>query len=336
MNRRLLSLCLFALAGWWLAGDPVQAQDKDKDQKLPKVEVEAPRPTEPTIPPETPQPYDPSRGISWSSNAITSDSQLVGSYNQPVWTTQRPFTAVRTYVLPEGEAQLEQWYRPRWKQDGTRNDRILEELAIGLPYRFQLDIYARWNIEPHVGDDAQNHYQATWEGVMVELRWALANWGVIPLNPTLYAEWVQRDTGADLPDKYELKLLLADQYFHGKLFYASNFILEKEVGGEKENELGFAQAFATPIIERKLMGGVEMWYRAQNVHDDRGHWNNEMLIGPALQFRPTKRTFLDTTLFWGCNQQSPKYEAYFIFGYQFGKRAGPSDFGGITPASLGQ
>lgn len=326
-------LVLLALAGLYVAADTARAQEKD--QKLPKVEVEAPRPAaEPELPPEQPQQFDSNRGYtSWSSNAVTSFGQLVGPYNQPAWTTQRPFTAVRSYVLPEGTMQVEQWYRPRWKQDGTRNDRLLEELAIGLPYRFQLDIYARWNIEPRNGS---NQYSALWEGTMIELRWALANWGVIPLNPTLYAEWVQRDTANDLPDKYEFKLLLADQYLNGRLFFAGNFIIEKEVGGEKENELGYAQAFATPIIQNRVMGGVEMWYRAQNVHEDRGHWNNEFLVGPTVQFRPTNRIFLDNTIFFGTNRQSPKYEAYFILGFQFGKRAGPNNFGGINPASLGQ
>ena len=27
------------------------------------------------------------------------------------------------------------------------------------------------------------------KGVSTELRWALADWGKIPMNPTLYAEW---------------------------------------------------------------------------------------------------------------------------------------------------
>ena len=40
--------------------------------------------------------------IPWSSNAITSDNDLVGPYGQPQWTTQRPFSASRVYVLPPG------------------------------------------------------------------------------------------------------------------------------------------------------------------------------------------------------------------------------------------
>ena len=82
---------------------------------------------------------------------------------------------------------------------------------------------------------------------------------------------------------------------------------------------------------------INAHHRAENEHGSRGTWANEFLIGPSLQWRPTNRIFVDTTFFWGCNRESPKYEAYFILGYQFGKRAGPSSgFQGITPASLGQ
>ena len=42
----------------------------------------------------------------------------------------------------------------------------------------------------------------------VELRWALADWGVIPLNPTLYVEYVRNDDG---PPALELKALAGDE-----------------------------------------------------------------------------------------------------------------------------
>ncbi|MBY0522977.1 MAG: hypothetical protein K2R98_06245 [Gemmataceae bacterium] len=331
--RFLRRLCFaLALSGLAVTSQPANAQKKE----LPEVPVEAPRVPQPAVapelPPEQPQQPDPLRGISWSSDAIRSDTDRVGPWNQPVWTTQRPFTTTRTYVLPDGTMQLEQWYRPRWKKDGTREDRVLEEFAVGLPYRLQLDVYARWNIKPNDGGD----YRANWEATQIELRWAFANWGVIPLNPTAYVEWVQRGNTAGEPDKYEIKLLLADEFFKGKLFFAGNFNLEKEVGGAKENELSYSQAFATTLIERRLMGGIEMWYRAQNVNGSRGTWNNEFIIGPTLQLRPTNRTFVDATALFGTTPGSPKYECYFILGYQFGRRAGPaSGFQGITPSSLG-
>jgi hypothetical protein len=53
----------------------------------------------------------------------------------------------------------------------------------------QLDLYQNWGIEE--GD-------TVYRGWSLELRYALANWGKIPLNPTLYGEWNFND---EAPDK---------------------------------------------------------------------------------------------------------------------------------------
>src|SRR5262249_32651343 len=66
--------------------------------------------------------------IPWSSNAITSDSTRVGPYNQPAWTTTRPFLASRAYVIPEGQMEFEQWLRYRNRKHGDKPTyRFLEE-----------------------------------------------------------------------------------------------------------------------------------------------------------------------------------------------------------------
>lgn len=269
--------------------------------------------------------------IPWNSNAITSDSDRVGPYGQPVWTTQRPFSTVRTYVLPPGQAQLEQWYRPRWKKDGEREDRLLSEFAIGLPNRFQLDLYWRSHIER---DSSTGGYEFQHEGVMIEMRYAFADWGKLFLNPTFYAEWVQRGNRDGEPDKYELKMLFADSFFCDRIFWACNFIMEKEVGGEQATEFGFSQAISTTIIERKLMAGIEMWYRTESVAGSRENPSQELLIGPSIQWRPTNRTFLNIAPLWGVTNDAPKVEMFIVFGYQFGARSGPT--GGINPTSLGE
>lgn len=296
----------------------------------------AQEPGSPTLPPVTVTPpaeastvfpdgsssyfnYDARDGIPWSSNAIRNDAQLVGPYAQPVWTTQRPFAASRVYVLPPGQAQVEQWVRPTWHDGEPTEYRFLEEFAIGLPGRFQLDIYERWNVEPN----DENEQKANHEGVQIELRWALADWGVIPLNPTLYAEWVERGGRQEKPNKYETKLLLADQY-GDRLFYASNFIVEQEVSGERETELGWSHALSTPIYQRVLMAGVECLWTGTTTEGNRSHQEVAFSIGPSLQYRPTNRTFLDVVGLFGCTEDSPEAQMYVIFGYQFGTRVGPA------------
>lgn len=296
-------------------------QDEEPDGTLPPVEVRPPYDTTSNASPYT----FPGGGIPWSSGEIYSDQQLVGPYNQPVWTTQRPWATTRVYVLPPGQAQVEQWIRPTYPRGGKPKFRMLEEFAIGLPGRFQLDLYERWNIEQNALDKQEvNH-----EGVQVELRWALANWGVIPLNPTLYIEWVERGGPQEKPNVYEAKLLMGDQ-IGDNWYYGTNFVLEQETSGEREQELAWSQAFSTTVIDRILLAGFETNLTSNTAQGTRGDPQVAFTIGPSVQLRPTNRTFLDVVALFGVSGHSPDMQAYIIFGYQFGTRAAPS---GYAPAS---
>ena len=331
-NRMMRLLASSVILG--LLGSGTVLGQTPPNPELPPVEV---RPnvgpqTEDFGPPySTSGEYDPygNPGLSWRSDELTSDSELVGPYGQPVWTTQRPFATTRAYVLPAGTYEVSQWIRPTWERGEKPKFRMLEELAIGLPGRFQLDIYERWNIEKDIDDNNNAHH----EGVQIEGRWALADWGVLPLNPTIYAEWLERGGPQDKPNKYEIKLLLADQYFCDRLFFASNVILEQETADERETEIAWSCGFATPIIERKLMAGFETNLSATNVHGSRGDYEWSFMIGPSMQWRPTNRTFVDLVGLFGATEDSPEAQMYLIFGYQFGTRAAPFSGSISGPAS---
>jgi hypothetical protein len=257
--------------------------------------------------------------ISWNAPA-SAFTQRVGSYNQPAWTTQRPFAGTRAYVLPQGVCEFEQWARPTWDEGEEAEWRMLEEVAIGLPHRIQLDLYERWNIEP---DDLGNQ-QANHEGVQIEVRYALADWDVIPLNPTLYLEWIERGGPQEKPNKWEAKLLLADE-LTPNLFAASNVIIEQEVSGELETEIGWNNALATPIIDGFLLGGVESEFSATTVEENRSDAEVSLTVGPSFQIRPTPRTFLDIVGLFGTTDESPVARMYIVWGVQFGARPGPSN-----------
>lgn len=340
VHRRVASgIWLWALAAALIGYQPVRAQEKkDSQPKTPEIEVKAPRVVD-TLP-EAPATgifgglFGDYRGrpgtIPWSSGEITSDGTLVGPYNQPAWTTTRPFVGSRSYVLPEGQVELEQWVRWRGRKDEKDTYRFLHELAVGLPGRFQLDIYERWHVEP----DDNNHQVAEHEGVQIELRWAFANWGVIPLNPTLYAEWVQRGSHPE-PNVYEFRLLLAEQ-IGSRWFWAANVAFEQETGGERETEWAFSQALSTPLIERKLNVGVEMLLRTSTVHDGRGDPEWQFLIGPGMQWKPTNRTFVNVVPLFGANRDAPHVEFYVNMGFMFGDRAGPGGIGSPISTRAGQ
>src|ERR1043166_1334572 len=158
--------------------------------------------------------------ITVEEGALT-EEQKVGPAAQPEWTTHRRFSTTRAYIqqLP-WEAGFEQWYRGRFFRDKPAGNLLQEEFSLGLPYRFQRDIYENETID--------SHGRIRHDNIATEVRWALADWGKIPLNPALYAEWKFADKSQG-PDVYELKLLLAEE-IAPRWHWAFNAIYEQEVG----------------------------------------------------------------------------------------------------------
>jgi hypothetical protein len=246
----------------------------------------------------------------------------VGPYNQPEWTTRRAFGASRVYVRPPGTVSFNQFWTPEFK-DGEVEHSFREEVEIGLPYRFQLDVYQNWGIEQ--GD-------ALYKGSSVELRYALANWGKIPLNPTLYGEWTFNDAA---PDKWELKLLLG-QTFGQRWNWAGNFTYEQETGGEREQEVALSSALTYALIDQTLNAGVEMLWEHKTSKDSRGDPEIEFLIGPSINVRPTRFSFITVAPLFGTTDDSPDAEVFVIagFNFRFGGPAGPDEGGPTAPASM--
>ncbi len=243
----------------------------------------------------------------------------VGPNRQPEWTTQPNFTTSRVYVRPPGQVELVQFWTPEFARNGEVSHGFREEIEIGLPYRFQLDLYGNWEITQ--SRDAR----AT--GGSVELRYALADWGKIPLNPALYGEWTFNRNAADV---LELKLLLG-QVFFAKWHYAANITFEQQMGDERETAWQVSQALSYPLIDRKLNAGVEMLWERATEKDLRGDPTNAFAIGPSLNVRPTGNTFINVAPLFGVTNDAPHAQVFVTFGYRFG---GPSESGVTAPASM--
>jgi hypothetical protein len=245
-------------------------------------------------------------------------NEPVGPTGRPEWTSARRFTTTRVYIQKDPwEIGVEQWWRFRENRDNTVQNKFQEEIEIGLPYRMQADIYLDW-----FADGAGHAYYG---GVAFELRWALADWGRIPLNPALYAEYKIVDPSVG-PDVYEFKLLLGQQIVP-RLDWGLNVVFEQEIGGSRTTEWQVSQGISYTILDQKLSAGVEMKWVNESERDSRGQAENKFLIGPTMQWRPTKNTHLDLTCMWGTNGDAPRIESYVIFGFDFGKIGGaPSHY----------
>jgi len=232
----------------------------------------------------------------------------VGPYNQPEWTTARRFPTTRVYLqqMP-GEVGVEQWVKSQWPCGEAPNYLFQEEVEIGLPHRFQADLYENWICDK---DSKVMH-----DSVSTELRWAFADWGKIFGNPTLYAEWTFRNHALGA-DRYEIKLLLGDQIAQ-RWHWGANVVFEQEVGQVRTREFSGDAAISYTVIDQKLSVGLEL--KVENEAPQSEPLTPiEVDLGPSIQWRPTRNTHLDVVPLVGLTSDSPHVEMWIVFGYDFG------------------
>lgn len=235
------------------------------------------------------------------------EEDRVGSYGQPEWTTRRRFPETRVYVRPEGTAEFEYWLLPEIpKHGGPTQTAAQYEFEFGLPGRLQLDLYL-------VSHEDGNQGSMQFDEQKFEVRWALADWDVIPLNPTLYLEWAARDQA---PDAVEAKLLLGGELTSG-WHWGANLVFEHETGGMQENSKELTGGISRTVVDQRFSLGAE--FKAALVDDKQSRSDSakELLIGPSIQYRITPRATLDLAPLFGVTDDSPAAKIYFVFGWEF-------------------
>ncbi|HEY8241627.1 MAG TPA: hypothetical protein VIH35_09280 [Kiritimatiellia bacterium] len=242
------------------------------------------------------------------TKAPFSENTLVGENEQPEWTTRRRFPTTRVYVQqPPGAWGLSQWWRMDDSKGEDARHRFRTEAEIGIAKRTQLDLY----LDTQRTRDDQWIYHDT----AVEIRYALADWGKLPLNPTFYYEWqfVEDEHG---PDKHEIKGLFGDAVkdWH----YGVNLVYEQEVGEARETEYQISQAVGYSVSDRLLSIGEEAKYAIVSEEGARGEAAHELSVGPSLQLRTSKDSHLDLVALFGVTDDAADIETFFVFGYAFG------------------
>lgn len=237
------------------------------------------------------------------------EERPVGDYGQPEWTTARRFPGTRIYLQQTPwNTGFEQWVRFQHFRDNTDYSRFQEEIEIGLPHRFQVDLYETWGID--------QDWRSQQDECSVEVRYALADWGKIPLNPTLYLEYSQHDHD---PNALEGKLLLGTD-ITPRWHWGLNLACEQELGQPNNTELAASQGISYSLLDDKLGAGVEMEYYHEKASGSPGA--NVFLIGPSVQWHITSRIHLDLAPLFGVTHSSstdvPTVEAFFVLGFDFG------------------
>ena len=236
----------------------------------------------------------------------------------------------QSYVLPPFTVYAGLEYELTSPRQGLPDHLFTQELEVGLPYRF--GIAMENNVDAFDGSTRET-------STSFEVRYALADWNKIPLNPTVFAEYKigtgplnetaevgsqekgdEEDQGPGLtPNAYELRLLLAEDWGN-KVEWALDGFFEQEVSGDRGREWGFAQTLAVPLLheQEKLKVGVEMQYSNHTDHGTRSKPIQLFELGPSLAFKPTRHTRIDLVPLFGTTNAGPNLQLFVIFSAVLG------------------
>ena len=234
------------------------------------------------------------------------EEDRIGDYGQPRWTARRLFPATRIYVVPAGQIEFEHWTRVKVPETGKSTVETQYEIEIGLPNRFQIDLY-------HVTEKEGSEGALDLSEQKYELRYAFADWGKLWMNPAMYLEYVSRNAQSD---KVEGKLLLGDELGEGWHF-GTNLVFEHELGGALENEYGLTMGIAHTMIDEKFSLGAELKAALVDEHSDRGDYAKELEIGPSLQYRPLPQMHIDFAPLIGIGDDSRAADLFLVLGWEF-------------------
>ncbi|HSS16381.1 MAG TPA: hypothetical protein VLQ29_05310 [Candidatus Dormibacteraeota bacterium] len=300
-------------------------------------------------------------------------TEIPSAYGAPAAFSQSRFAPLtNAYVLPPGEIYSSVIYELDSVHFRNPDHHWTLECEIGLPYRFNLAFET--DIQRYDGDLQASTFS-------VEGRYAFADWNKIPLNPTIFAEYktgigdILHDEGAptpakkfgpggfdtsqQIPNAYELRLLLSQDFFD-RIEWALNTFFEQETSGDRGREWGIAQSVVTPIhlfpapappdhknVQTKnvqpvagtgvpgedLKVGIECQFRSFSDKFSRGAPYNSFVIGPTASWKPTRSLRFDVSPLFGVNHKSPIMQLFVVGSYLWGPGGPRSEAGGEAPAS---
>ncbi len=266
-----------------------------------------------------------------TSNRAGTESERVGPAQQPEWTTRRVFADTDIYVIPTGSFEVNQFFDSLHSRKDTPASLFETEFESGLPWRTQFDVEL---------DYSRANGKTEYDGTLLELPHALADWGKIPLNPTINGGW---RFIRDEPDAFFFRLLLADEFFR-RIHFGADVTFDRQIGGERETSWELNSAVSYVVLDRSLSVGLEMraeYEKAQADHEegeaseggDLGNgfeYSTSVLAGPSILYKPTASTHLSLVPLFGLTHDAPKLDVFLIFGIDFGTRGQGKDQDGAA------
>lgn len=268
------------------------------------------------------------------------DELPVGPYRRPMWTLHRVSPTTRIYLqVDPGEVEFEQWLDIRVRKERKDPDdrvRMSHEFEFGLGGRFQLDLYLNTIFSRNQGTNSSIAIRS-WAA---ELRYALADWGVLPGNPTLYLEYILWNNdpsghGDEATSSIEPKLLLGGELAKGfhwgtNMFYEATF-------NDSVREMGLTGSIIYTVVDGVFSAGLTAKF-VYEVDEVAGgpprERSRELYFGPSFQIRMARletemevngvktkvtraKAHLDLEPIFGLTGHSDRAQVLIVFGWDF-------------------
>ncbi|PYI92999.1 MAG: hypothetical protein DMF03_01480 [Verrucomicrobia bacterium] len=263
-----------------------------------------------------------------AENIVVTAEEAGSAYGAPPsFSRSRLSPTTTAYVLPPWTVYTSAIYEGDALRFNRPDHQFTQEVELGLPHRFGLAVEN--SVEAFRGTTQERSFS-------IEARYAFADWNKILLNPTIFAEWkfgighILHDEGPPepmpkgeaeeflnernpLPDAYEVRLLLA-QDFYEKVEWAFNAFFEQEVTGDRGREYGFAQTAVVPLLpNERLKAGVEMQLTAFTDKGIRGNPSYRFILGPTISWKPSSNTRFDVSPLFGVTADAPRASVFAVF-----------------------
>ena len=250
------------------------------------------------------------------STGVPGENKIVGDYAQPEWSARRPFPGVSVYVQPGQQFEFEAGLQDATTPAGVHHREWTQELEAGLGHRLQL---ALENTVANFREESGGPLSWREDSLRLSTRYALANWGKLPLNPALGAGW-RFNSGA--PDALSCQLVLGDE-FTPRLHWAADLQAERQTSTPRHRELTAATALTYSVTNETLNVGVQaQWKQSRELSDPS---SVRIEAGPCFQYRPVDQLHFDCVVLWGREKSRAVHSVLLSFGFEFGKGADDHD-----------
>jgi hypothetical protein len=278
----------------------------------PAALASAPAPAQAPMTKDAREPSYAARAVVQPAAGSLREEQRIGSYAQPRWSARRRFPGTRMYVVPAGTLGVEWWLEDKQSLAHGRDVRYrsLYEFEMGLGHRLQLDLYLQ--------TEQSGHQRPLRIGAeKVELRYALADWGAIPLNPTLYAELTRQDAA---PPLLELKALFGEQ-LAPRWHIGFNLVFEHLLGGDQRNEYALTTGLSYSLVDERFALGAEVKLETVDHSGARLAFDDwEVLVGPSLAWSPVAPMHVLFAPLFGTEREqgsdTPLFEPTVVVGWE--------------------